>query len=369
MRILIAPDSFKGSLTAEQAADAMRRGVVRAFPVADVECLPLSDGGDGMARVLVAARGGATHAVDVTGPLGAPVRAEWVMRNDGTALIESATAIGFALVPAASRAPTETTTAGVGELIRDALAAGATRIVVGLGGSATTDGGAGMARSLGVEFDGAPSPFTGGRLMSLRGVDVARRDPRLASVKLVGVTDVDNPLTGAEGAARTYGPQKGATDDELALLDAALVHLAGLAGDEGRHPGDGAAGGLGYGLRVFLGAELSSGIDFVLDQTGFDEKLAGVTLVLTGEGRLDGQTARGKVVAGISARCHARGVPVIALAGAVSGDVASLLERGLTAYFSLCDRPMSERDAMRDAGPLLESLAFNVVRAFGLETQ
>jgi glycerate kinase len=364
MRILIAPDAFKGSLSALQAAEAMRRGVARARPEAETRLCPLSDGGEGIARVLRDALGGTTHEVNVTGPLGTPVRAEWTMLADGrTAIIESAAAIGLSLVPAEQRAPSATSTAGVGDLVADAIAAGAAKIVLGLGGSATTDGGAGMAARLGVVFHGVGARPTGGDLDGIRSIDVRALDPRLASVELVALTDVDNPLTGPHGAATVYGPQKGATADDIARLERGLVHLSRMAKDPGLTPGDGAAGGLGYGLRVFLGARLESGIHFVLERVAFDAKLEGVDLVLTGEGRLDAQTARGKVVAGVVKRCRARGAPVVALAGAIGPGAEELCELGLTAYFSLCDGPMSEREAMTRAPSLLEALTSNLLRA------
>jgi glycerate kinase len=281
-----------------------------------------------------------------------------------TAVIESAAAIGLSLAPAEHRVATATTTAGVGDLVLAALSAGAKKIVVGLGGSATTDGGAGMAARLGVAFHGVPGHLSGGELGNVRTLDIRALDPRLASVEFVGLTDVDNPLTGPQGAAQVYSPQKGANEGDVALLERALAHLARVAGDPGLSPGDGAAGGLGYGLRVFLGARLQSGIDFVLEQTGFDTKLEGCSLVLTGEGRLDGQTVRGKVIAGVARRCRARGVPAVALAGAIGAGAESLYALGLTAYFSLCDGPMLEHEAMTRASPLLESTTANVVRAW-----
>jgi glycerate kinase len=363
MRILIAPDSFKGSLSALEAAEAMRHGVNRACASAEVDTCPLSDGGEGVASVLVAAVGGVARSARVTGPMGDKIDARWFMLADGrTALIESAAAIGLGRVPTDLRAPMQTTTYGVGELIREALLAGARTIMVGLGGTATTDGGSGMAQALGIAFEGVDPPATGGQLRNVRRVDATRRDPMLADIELIALTDVNNPLTGADGAARTYGPQKGASELEVLQLDAALAHLATLAGDEGTHPGDGAAGGLGYGLRVFFGARLRSGVDFVLDAARFDERLKGCDLVLTGEGRLDAQSSRGKVVAGVSRRCKAQRIPVVALVGAVGPGAAAIHDEGLTAYFSLCDRPMLEHDAREQAATLLETLAYNVVR-------
>jgi glycerate kinase len=218
-----------------------------------------------------------------------------------------------------------------------------------------------MAQCLGVAFD-AEMPFTGRRLKTIRAIDPSAREPRLAAAELIALTDVDNPLTGAEGAARIYGPQKGATEHDVLLLDAGLEHLTRIAGDPGRSPGDGAAGGLGYGLRVFTGARLAHGMDFVLERVGFDRQLDGCELVLTGEGRLDAQTARGKVVAGVAERARTRGIPVIALAGALSGDSYALHALGLTAAFSLCNRPMKESEAMANTAELLSALADQVVR-------
>lgn len=363
MRVLVAPDSFKGSLSAFDAAQAVERGVARARSDVRVETCPLSDGGEGFAAVLRRAKGGTLRASRVSGPLGSPVRADWTLLDDGvTAIIETAAVAGLGVLPEGIRRATETTTAGVGELVREALDAGATRIVLGLGGTATTDGGAGMAQALGVSFEGVSNPVTGARLADVRSVDVSSRDARLASVELLVAADVDNPLTGPNGAALVYAPQKGATAREAAELDAALEHLAQVVGDEGHDPGDGAAGGLGYGLRVFLGARRVSGIDYVLSSTGFDAALERADVVITGEGRLDAQTSRGKVVAGVCGRAASRGVPVIALVGAVAEGAEFLYAAGLTACFSLCNRPMSEAEAVRDAPALLEHLAENVLR-------
>lgn len=365
MRILVAPDSFKGSLSALEAAEAIGRGAHGACPDADVELCPLSDGGGGLLEVLGAGAGGSVREARVVGPVGSPVDARWALSGDGrTAVIESATAIGLGLVPERERRPLETTTYGVGELLRGALAAGARTIVVGLGGSATTDAGAGMAQALGVAIEGVEVPAVGGRLGDARRIDPRGRDRELSNVEILTLTDVDSPLTGPEGAAHVYGAQKGATEAERFALDAALAHFAALAGDPGMHPGDGAAGGLGYGLRLFAGARTRSGIDHVLDAVQFDARLRGCDLVLTGEGRLDAQSARGKVVSGVCRRGRSHGVPVIALVGAVGPGASALEDAGLTAYFSACERPMTEQDAMVNAAGLLEGLARNVVRAW-----
>lgn len=363
MRIVIAPDSFKGSLSAAEAAEAMRRGAYRACAHADIDVCPLSDGGEGFLRVVTTISGGTVRVTRVTGPVGDPVDAVWAVLNDGTtAVIESAEAVGLGRVEEERRAPTRTTTFGVGQLIRVALEAGARVIVVGLGGTATTDGGVGMAQALGVVFDGVTVPALGGELGALRRIDVSARVRALDGVELVALSDVDNPLTGAEGAARVFGPQKGANDIECGDLDAALAHLARIAGDAGVAPGDGAAGGLGYGLRVFAGARVQSGIEYVIGASQLDAKLKNCSLVLTGEGRIDAQSARGKVVSGVVRRCKAARVPVVALVGAIGSGAEALHEEGLTAYFSLCDRPMPAREAKERAAILLEALAHNVVR-------
>lgn len=321
MRILIAPDSFKGSLTAFAAAEAMRRGAARACGSARIDVCPLSDGGEGFLEVSSSLFGGTTRHVEVTGPMGSRVEARMLFLPDGTtAVIETALAVGLGVLGGSPRRAKRTTTFGVGELIREALDCQARTIIVGLGGTATTDGGTGMAQALGVRFEradldrtsverssgkasgvavggteAAATPILGGDLTDVTRIDLGGRDQRLESVELVALADVDNPLTGSEGAAFVYAPQKGASEHEVRELDTALTHLASLAGDVGDHAGDGAAGGLGYGLRVFAGAKHQSGIEFVLTAAGFDERLRDCDLVLTGEGRLDGQSRRGKV--------------------------------------------------------------------------
>jgi glycerate kinase len=364
MRVLVAPDKFKGSLHAAEAGLAMGRGVGGGDPLGACDVCPLSDGGEGFDDVLGAVLGGASQLVTVTGPTGQSRSVPFRLLPDGSALIEVAKVIGLGLVPVSARTPTETTTFGVGELMRAALDAGARRIVLGVGGTATTDGGAGMAQALGVVFEGAPDRIRGSQLGNVRHVDARARDPRLEHVPVLALTDVDNPLTGPDGAAQRYGPQKGATPEGVAQLERALVMFAKVAGDAGVAPGDGAAGGLGYGLRLFASAKRQSGVDFVLDAVGFDARLEGVDLVLTGEGRLDGSSVRGKVVSGVLGRCARRGIPVVALAGIVEATADVLFTHGLTGAFSLTNGPMTEADALTHAAALLEELAANVVRVF-----
>lgn len=373
MKIVVAPDSFKGSLTAAQAAAAMAVGVRRARPDAEVVLLPLADGGEGTTDALVVATGGRWEALQVTGPLGEPAAAVWGRLGPaGTAVVEMAAAAGLPLVPPDRRDPRRTTTWGVGELLRQALDAGATRLIVGLGGSATNDGGAGAMQALGVRFlDAAgrllPKPITGGDLARLARIEAADL-PSFAGVEIVIASDVTNPLLGPSGASAVYGPQKGANAAQVAELDAALAQYAAvLRRDLGRDvaalPGAGAAGGLGAGLMAFLDARMQSGIDLVLDMARFEEQALGADWLLTGEGRIDTQTLHGKTIAGVLRRCRALGLPVIAFGGSVDDCAGEQLAAdGLRATFPIVSGPMSLEDAMQNAGALLTQSVTRVVR-------
>ncbi len=363
LKILIAPDKFKGSLTAPAAAAAMRLGVRAADPTTEVDTCPLSDGGEGLLDVLVSALGGTVHHAEVAGSGGRRLRAPWAMLSDGhTAAIETAAVVGLNGRPEGAT-PAQLTTFGVGQLLLEAAAHGATRILVGLGGTATTDGGAGMAQALGVRFEGASLSVTGGALHAIERVVLpSARVARLDGVEIVALADVDNPLTGPDGSAYVYSPQKGASGAEVVMLDAGLRRLAERAGDPGTQPGDGAAGGLGYGLRVFAGARVTSGVELVLDAVSFDRRIDGCDLVLTGEGRLDAQSARGKVVAGVSARCKPRRLPAVALVGEIGPGAEVLRELGLTAFFPLVGGHRSAGEAREHAAALLADLAEDVVR-------
>lgn len=375
MRILIAPDSFKGSLSAAAAAEAMAAGVRVAAPGAEVVLMPMADGGEGTVEALVAGTGGQILTAMVTDPLGRPVEAAFGLLGDGkTAAIEMAAASGLLLVSDTERDPLITTTYGTGELIRAALDQGVTRIVIGIGGSATNDGGAGMLQALGGllhKADGSPVGLGGAALLDLAHIDLTGLDPRLAQVELLVACDVDNPLTGPRGATAVYGPQKGATPEVVALLDRALGHLAdvmarALGRDVRDRPGAGAAGGLGNGLMGFFGASLRPGIEVVIEAVGLDRLLAGAALVLTGEGRTDGQTLAGKVPLGVARRAAAQGVPVVVISGAVTPDADALLEHGVSALFSIADGPLTLAEAMGRAAELLERRACHVVRLWAL---
>ncbi len=373
MKIIAAPNAFKGSLTAAGAASAMAAGIRKALPDAEVIRVPVADGGDGLVEVTREVLGGERRRLLVTGPLFDLVEAEFcLVRDRDLAAIEMALASGLALVPEDRRDPTRTTTLGTGELIRAALDLDAERIIVGIGGSATNDGGMGMATALGIRFldrDGEPVRPVGGSLNQVRHIDMAGRDPRVGRVRIQALCDVTNPLTGPDGAARVYGPQKGATPRQVEELDRGLANLAeviraDLGIDVTGLEGGGAAGGLGAGLYAFLGAELVPGIDLLLDLVGLDRKLRDADLVLTGEGQIDFQTAFGKAPAGVAARARARGVPCLALAGSVGRDLGELHGLGIDAVFSICPGPLSLEEAMRNSSRYLETATEQAIRCF-----
>src|SRR5690554_93394 len=342
LKIVLAPDSFKGSLTSTEAARAMARGVGKALPEAELVLLPLSDGGEGLVESLVVASGGELLEYEVTGPLGTPVKAQLGLMGGGkTAVIEMAQASGLVLVPEEERNPLLTTTFGTGELIARALELGCTHLIIGIGGSATNDGGMGMAQALGFRFlddQGTPLVHGGRELARLAKIDASGKDPRLENVTIEVACDVNNPLTGPQGAAAVYGPQKGATPEMVEFLDNALknydeVLARCLKKGVGSTPGAGAAGGLGAGLMALLGGELVSGIELVLDVLGFKELTKGADLVFTGEGKFDAQSAYGKVPVGVGRQCKKLGVPVVVIAGTVLPDAEPLHAEGITAYF------------------------------------
>ena len=369
MRVVVAPDKFKGSLTAVQAARAMADGLRRVWPDSEVLLVPVADGGEGTVDAAVAA-GYQRRTVPVQGPTGEPVLADFALRG-GSAVLELAEASGLRRLPRGRPAPLTASTYGTGQLLLAALDAGARRVVLGVGGSATTDGGAGMAQALGarlLDADGAELPPGGAALLHLHRIDVAGLDRRLAATSVVIASDVDNPLLGPSGAAAVYGPQKGATPQEVERLDVALARYAAvvqrdLARAVDRTPGAGAAGGTGAGALAFLSARISSGIDLVLDVVGFPEALAGADLVLTGEGSLDAQSLRGKAPVGVARAAAAVGVPVIALVGRRDVTDDELRSVGIASARSLLELEPDQDRAVRGAGPLLADLAEAVARS------
>ncbi|MFI1015162.1 glycerate kinase [Streptomyces sp. NPDC020965] len=363
-RVLVAADKFKGSLTAVQVAERVTAGLRRVVPDLEVLALPVADGGEGTVAAAVAA-GFARRAVRVTGPLGEPVTATYGLR-DRTAVVEMAEASGLQLLPDGVFAPLTATTHGSGELLRAALDAGARTIILGVGGSATTDGGAGMLTALGARFldaSGAPVTRGGAGLRALATADLSGLDARFRDVELILASDVGNPLTGPEGAAAVYGPQKGATAEQVAELDAALTHYATVVGPaRAGERGAGAAGGVGYGALAALGARVRPGIEVVLDVLGFDSALSGATLVITGEGSLDDQTLHGKAPAGVAAAARARGVDVVAVCGRLALTPEALTRMGIARAYSLLDLAPDPATSMTQAGPLLERLAGRIAK-------
>lgn len=366
-RVLIAADKFKGSLTAVEVARHVTAGLRRAAPGAAVRALPVADGGDGTVDAAVAA-GFERRTATVTGPVGEPVAAAYALRPaDGTAVVEMAEASGLRHLPRGVFAPLTATSHGTGELLRAALDAGARAIVLGVGGSAGTDGGAGMLAALGARFldaDGRALGPGGGPLAVLARADLSGLDARLARARIVLASDVDNPLTGPRGAAAVYGPQKGAAPDDVAVLDAALAHYARVldGGARAAASGAGAAGGLGYGALAGLGAAFRPGIEVMLEVLGFAAALKDTDLVITGEGSLDGQTLHGKAPVGVARA--ATGTPVVAVCGRSALDGAALAGVGIERAYALTDLEPDPARCMAEAGPLLERLAERIARDY-----
>lgn len=371
MKIVFALNAFKESLTAPQACRAVAKGFCRGLPDADAVLFPVADGGDGTAEALVAATSGKLAAKKVCGPLGKPVRARYGVLGDGrTAIVEMAEASGLALVPPNRRNPLKTTTYGTGELIADALRRGVRRVIIGLGGSATVDLAAGMAQALGARLldrRGRPIPRGGGGLAALTRIDLGALRNRLAGVEIIGATDVTNPLFGRRGGIQVYSPQKGASPAMVRQLEegarnAVAVIRRDLGLTVANIPGSGAAGGFGAGIVAWLGGRLSPGIDVILDAAEFDRVLKDADLVVTGEGRIDRQTAFGKAPVGVARRAKAAGIPCIAIAGGIGPGCANLHPLGIDAVFSICDGPMALDAAIRDARSLAERCGEQIAR-------
>jgi glycerate kinase len=373
-KILIAPDSFKGSVSSPEAARAIERGLRRVRPDIEVAAIPMADGGEGTTQALLHSVGGELIPAAVTDPLGNPITAHWARLNTGVAVIEMAASSGLPLVLPDKRDPSVTTTYGTGELIRAALDAGCRRLLIGIGGSATNDGGAGMAQALGARLldeRGNELGFGGAELARLNKIDLSGLDSRLAECEISVASDVTNPLTGERGASRVYGPQKGASPDMVSALDAALVNYGEklrecFGRDIASIPGAGAAGGLGAGLVAFCGATLQSGIGLVLELSGAREKISRCDLVITGEGRTDASSAMGKVPSGIGALAREFGVPVVCLTGSIGAGFEALYDMGVSAVIPIADGPITLEDSMRNAGALLEGAAERLMRLLSI---
>lgn len=362
MRIVIASDSFKGSATSLAVADAIERGIHRSDPAVECRKFAVADGGEGLIKALQCDD---DEIVDlaVCGPLSTPVRAQYIIRGK-MAIMEMAEASGLPLVPDDKRNPLKTTTYGTGEMMLDALSRGCTEILIGIGGSATNDCGAGMASALGVRFldaEGQDVFPSGGELSKVVSIDTSRLTDKVRDATIRVACDVDNPLCGPNGASAVYGPQKGATPEMVDMLDASLEHVASLVEGESLRlrdtPGAGAAGGLGFGLMAFCDAKLVSGIELVLDVIGIDAALEDADLVITGEGRIDGQSKRGKVPVGVATRARKFAVPAVVLAGDIGPGVEKLYELGLDSILSTTSRAMPLSEAMAHSLELTEDAA------------
>ena len=369
MKVIIAPDSFKESLSAADVSQAIEEGMKRIFPSAEFVKIPMADGGEGTAQSMVYATKGKMVSKTVTGPLGEPVPSFFgILGDEKTAVIEMAAAAGLGQVPLGSRDPLVTTTYGVGELILEALHYEVEKIIIGLGGSATNDAGVGMLQALGVHFfteQGVEIGYGGGNLDKLHTIDVSQLDKRLASVSFEVACDVDTPLVGPKGASAIFGPQKGATPEMVQQLDHNLTHFAEcvqrfLGKDIRDLPGSGAAGGLGGGIVAFLQAELKSGVEIVVEAVGLLQKMADADLVITGEGKIDYQTIFGKTPIGVARAAKKYNLPVIAIAGYLGHNSHVVKEHGIDALFSIVPGPVELETAMKNAKEYVTRCAENI---------
>jgi glycerate kinase len=371
VRVLVAPQSYKGSLDALEVAEAIVRGLREAWPDHEYDVVPVADGGEGTVEALVNATKGTYRETVVEDPLGRPVRARWGMLGDSaTSVIEMAAASGLPLLQRSERNPMITSTFGTGQLIKAALDAGAERLIVGIGGSATNDAGAGMAFALGARFldDQGRILTRGGRALNrLARIDLTRFDARLKTVDVVVASDVTNPLTGADGASRVYGPQKGATPQGIEVLDRALIRFGAiverdLGVDVSGIPGAGAAGGLGAGLIAFAGARIRRGVDLIFEAMRFDDHLDHADIVFTGEGRIDEQDVFGKAPIVVAQRAALRKLPVIVIVGSIGHGYEACYDHGVSAVLSIMNRPMTIEKAVQNTAGLIADAAVGAAR-------
>ena len=378
MKALIAIDSFKGSLTSREAGTAAAEGIKRVYPEAECEILTVADGGEGTVDSLMSALGGKTVTAEVSDPLGRKIKARYGVTADGTALLEMSAAAGITLLKREELNPSLTTTYGVGEMIRDAIGRGCRRFIVGIGGSATNDGGAGMLQALGfslLDKKGRDIPFGAGGLSYLDRISDEKVMKELSGCEFRIACDVTNPLCGEKGCSAVFGPQKGASADAVKEMDASLALFAEETKkirplSDGDFPGSGAAGGLGFAFRAFLGAELLSGIELILDEMHIEDKIRTADVVITGEGRLDSQTVMGKAPGGVAEKAKKHGKPVIAFSGAVTKDAVYCNEKGIDAFFPVVRGVTTLTEAMeRDtaSGNVADTAeqVFRLLRAFG----
>lgn len=372
MRVVIAPDSFKECLSAADVASAIALGVKDALPTALVVCVPMADGGEGSLDAVLAATDGKRRSAQVMNANSQPTTADWGWLGGGKAFIEMAAAAGLEQIPPQARQPLQATSYGVGQLIAEAVAAGARHIVLGLGGSASNDAGAGLLQALGVKLldeQGQELPAGGAALSRLARLSMDSVDPALHEVNFEIAVDVDNPLCGARGASAIFGPQKGASPQDVAELDAALAHFADICAahfnkDERDIPGMGAAGGLGFAVKTCFNASFRPGVELLAELSGLPAALQGADLVFTGEGRMDAQTLLGKTPAGVARYARAQGIPVIAIAGSLGEGYEALYEAGITAAFSLTPGPLTLAQACDDAAGYLRQRAGDCLRVW-----
>lgn len=378
MKIIVAPDSFKGSLSAKEVADAVERGIKKVYKNAEVVKVPMADGGEGTVQSLVDATKGKIVKLRVRDPLFREIDSFYGILGDGkTAIIEMAAASGLPLLRNWERNPLITTTYGTGELIKHALDMGCRNIIMGIGGSATNDGGTGMAAALGVKFldsCGMEIGYGGGALKELKTIDTSQIDERIKECSIVAACDVDNPLYGEKGASYIFGPQKGADENMVKILDDNLKNYGDIlektfGKSVANLPGAGAAGGLGAGLMAFLSAELNRGIDIVIKTTGLEDKIKGADLVITGEGMIDYQTMFGKTPYGVASLASKYNIPVIAIAGGVGNNAEVLYENGFSSIFSIVDKPMTLDEAIENSDVLLERTAERIIRLLKINFQ
>ena len=375
MKVVVAPQGFKEGLTGIEVARAISAGVERVWHDAEVTLLPVADGGDGTLQSLVDASAGKVVSAQVMDPLGRVITSEWGALGDGnTAVIEMARASGLALLHPSERDPHQASTFGTGQLMLECVRAGYRKLIVGIGGSATNDGGSGMAQAIGIRLldaSGNDLPPGGAALSDIARIDTSGIDPRIAETEIEVACDVNNPLCGPTGASAIFGPQKGADPETVQELDAALARLnLAIENDLGRKvsdvPGAGAAGGLGAGLMAFCDAELRPGAEIVMDALDVESHLAGASLVIVGEGQVDRSTAFNKAPVAVASRAKARGIPAIAIAGCLGEGWQAVHEQGIEAAFSIVDRPMSLQDAMDNAPRLIADAAEQACRAIAL---
>ena len=373
MKIIVAPDSFKGSCSAIEVANSIEKAILSVDSAVEVVKMPVADGGEGTIDAITSCVPAEIIEVEACDPMGEIALAQYAIIDGGqTAIIEMAQASGLPMVPVNKRNPLLATTYGTGQLMKDALDRGCKKMIIGIGGSATNDGGAGVLMALGASFkndDGEELQVGGGALAELAEIDLTEFDARIYDVEITVACDVTNPLTGENGASYVYGPQKGATPEMVEELDSALSHFAKksaekLGTDYSEYPGTGAAGGLGFALIAYCKAKFAAGIDIVLGVSGFEKELESADLVITGEGRIDGQSVQGKVLYGIGIRAKEKNVPVIAIGGAIRSDSEALLDYGITAMFSIANGPITLEYAMENGCELIEQITKNVIRVF-----